>query len=208
MNQFVVIISTLDKRAPHAWRLIEEAQQVATVVLVHTRAGSVSVPGTVTVDATDVGLHFQRWANLGLAECTGPTLIINDDIIIDAEGMAEMFRKLETNDLVTLPGRIGASPLTGWCFGLRPDRFRYDEAYIWHYGDDDIWERAKAEGARIGVANVAIVHDRGDHPNYPPELRIQVRQDRALFNKRWDRGTQARKVGEVRERRPLARPAR
>jgi hypothetical protein len=204
---FVVIISTLDKRAPHVWRLIEEAQQVATVVVVHTRAGSDTIENTITVRAHDVGLHFQRWANLGLDNCDGPTLIINDDIIIDAEGMAEMFRKLETNDLVTLPGRIGASPLTGWCFGLDPARFRYDETFVWHYGDDDIWERAKAERARIGVANVAIVHDRGDHPKYPPELRIQVRQDRELFNRRWGRGP-IRRAEDARALRVQARAPR
>jgi hypothetical protein len=195
---YVVIISTLDDRSPWVWQLIDEAQKVATVVLVHTREGSEPVPGTVTVHAEHVGLHFQRWANLGLDECDGPTLIINDDIIIDAEGMAEMFRKLETNDLVTLPGRIGASPLTGWCFGLNPAVFRYDEAYTWHYGDDDIWERAKRDRSRVGVANVPIVHDRGDHPKFPPELRDQVRRDRALFNQRWTRGAAAKARADAR----------
>jgi hypothetical protein len=182
---YVVIISTLDDRCPWVWQLIDEAQKVATVVLVHTRTGSDEVPGTVTVRADHVVLHFQRWANLGLDQCDGPTLVVNDDIIVDAEGMGKMLAKLETFDLVTLPGRTTASPLTGWCFGLRPEKIRYDEAYTWYFGDDDIWERARRDGLRAAVVNVPIVHDRGDHPRFPPALRTAVAQDRARFMSLW-----------------------
>lgn len=190
---YVVVISTLDDRSPHVWRLIEEAQQVATVVLVHTRAGSDPVDGTVTVRAEHVGLHYPRWANLGLAECDGPTALINDDVVITARGISDMLELVaEGYDLVTLPGRVGTTPITGWCFAVNPDVFTFDEEYRWYCSDDQFWEEAKRDRRRLGVANVAIVHDRGDHARYPAELRQAVQLDLARFRRTWKRGRLAR----------------
>lgn len=186
-SRYVCIISTLDDRAPHVWHLIDEATQVATVILVHTKPDTPEVPGTVTVRADHVNLHYPRWANLGLDQCHGPTLMVNDDIIIDAEGLSEMFRKLEGADLVTLPGRYGTTPLTGWCFGLNPALFRFDEDYRWFASDDQLWMEATKEQHKIAVANVPIVHDRGSHPPFPPQLRQAVQQDRNRFTAKWGR---------------------
>lgn len=192
MTNYVLIISTLDDRAPHVWNLIDEAKQVAKVVLVHTKPDTPEVAGTATVRADDIHLHYPAWANRGLDKCNGPTLVINDDILIDAESMSEMFRKLETADLVTLPGRIGTTPITGWCFGLNPNVFRFDDGYRWFYSDDQMWEEAKRDRRKIAVANVAIVHDRGDHPKHPTELRQHVIANKMRFQKTWNRGRAAR----------------
>lgn len=191
-GRYVVIISTLDDRAPYVWQLIDEARKVATVVLVHTKPHT-DIPGTITVHAENIHLHYPRWANLGLDQCDGPTAIINDDILVHSDGIKTMLDMVSAGyPLVTLPGRIGATPLTGWCFAIDPKVFRFDEEYRWFYSDDQLWEEAKRDGHRIGVANTAIVHDRGDHGRFPAELRQQTVADRLRFERAWGRGTRRR----------------
>jgi hypothetical protein len=176
----IIVIPTNLRRSETTLQLIEEAKQVATVVLVRT-APFAAPAGVDVVDATDV-FNFQTWCNRGLARAgDGAALVINDDVFITAASMRKMFDALKDHDIVTLPKGWGVTPLSGHCFGLRPSVICYDESYHWWYGDDDLWERAVASNLRIATVDVPHTHDRGGHPRYPRHLRAKVMMDRRRF---------------------------
>lgn len=183
-----VVIPTNFSRTELVWGVIEEAKKVANVVLVHTEEGTAEVEGTTTVRAHDK-FSFPYWINRGLDVCDGPTIILNDDIIMPSTSMERMLDALDGYDLLTLPKLGGVTPISGWAHGLNPDRLRYDEEYNWWYSDDDLWERAKAGHYKITVADAPHVHDRERRPSYPPHLRPKVIADRARFSALWRGGS-------------------
>lgn len=184
-NRFVVIPTRFNR--PTLPPLIEACRQVATVVLVHTEPGHVPVRGTVKVDDSD-SLSIQHWWNAGLDRCTGPTLVLNDDIVATPVHLQELFDALDTADLVYVAGhRIGhPTPLTGWCYGLHPNKIRPSNDFQWWYGDDDLYYRALRDGLTVSSVDVpGIEHDRGEAAFENPVHAAMVQQDHDLFVERW-----------------------
>lgn len=178
----IVIPTRLDR--PTVWPLIEEARQVGPVVIVHT-TDTPDVPDTITVRSTARNIH--TWWNAGLDHCGDKALVLNDDIIATSSMLQLMVDALETADVVYLAGhRVGhVTPLTGWCYGIRPDKIRPDEQFGWWYGDDDLYLRAQRDGLRITPVNSAIVHARGPVAFENPEHPAMVERDAALYHSRW-----------------------
>lgn len=167
------------------WPLVEalNAANIRTV-LVHTEPGHDDVPNVVNVREYARNIH--SWWNVGLDECSGAALILNDDIVGDPKAFTALLNALEHADLVTLPKGYGNTPLSGWCFGIHPDgNLRPDPEFIWFYGEDDIWYRAVRDGAKIVTVDVPVIHERDDAPIVPDEFRQAVRADRQLFMLRW-----------------------
>lgn len=165
--------------------LIAAAVPIATVVVVHTEPGHTDIPGAI--NAHDYRASIQQWWNTGLDLCDGPTLVVNDDIVASTDDLAQVYTSLERCDLVYLAGhRIGhVTPLTGWCFGLRPDRIRPDEAFQWWYGDDDLYRRAVRDGLRIEAIESNIRHERVPVAFENPVHAAMVAADADLFQARW-----------------------
>lgn len=183
-DRFVTIPTRLNR--PTLYPLVEQALQVAQVVVVHTEPGHNPIPGTIVVE--DYRSSIQQWWNAGLDRCAGPTIVLNDDVQASAAALQQLFDVLDNADLVYLAGhRIGHStPLTGWCYGLRPDKIRPDEAFEWWYGDDDLILRAAKMGLRIEAVNVPeIQHVRGEAAFEKPEHREMAQRDLARFNARY-----------------------
>lgn len=179
-----IVIPTRFNRATVA-PLIAECIKVARVVLVHTEPDHPDVPDTVTVRSDSRNIH--TWWNLGLDTCTGPALALNDDVEATAAALAALGAELDTADLVYLDQRPGPNPLTGWCFGLHPDRIRPDEAFQWWYGDDDLYRRAVRDGLTIrSVRSKDIRHVRPTAQHFEdPAMRAVVDRDRYTFRDRW-----------------------
>lgn len=165
--------------------LIEAAQQVAEVIIVHTEAGHPPVHGCVNV--LDERRNIHHWWLTGLdASNGGPTLICNDDITATPEALRTMLDLLADADLVVLPKDYGTTPLSGWCYGIHEGGpLEPDPAYTWWYGEDDIWQRAIRNNLRIVTADVDVKHDRGDSPILPREFKQAVAADRRLYARRW-----------------------
>lgn len=183
-DRFVVIPTRLDR--PTLLPLVESARQVATVVIVHTEPGHDPIPGTVTVP--DYSLSIQRWWNSGLDACSGPTLVLNDDIVADPGELDLLFETLETADVVYLSGhRAGhRTPLTGWCFGIWPDRIRPSDDFGWWAGDDDLYLRAVEAGMTVTAVDVpGIRHERIEAPFGNPIHAEMAQADMRLLQERW-----------------------
>lgn len=171
---------------PTLMPLVAEAQQIARVVIVHTEPHHAPIRGTTAI--TSDSNSIQAWWNAGLNACHGPTLVLNDDVVATADDLLALFAALEDADLVYLAGhRVGhATPLTGWCYGLHPDRIRPDEAFQWWYGDDDLYKRAVRDGLKVEAVDVpGIRHERLPVAFENPVHAAMVEQDAALFAKRW-----------------------
>lgn len=172
--------------APQLVPLVREAQQVATVVLVHTEPHHAPVQGTVTVQSDSRSI--QAWWNRGLDVCDGPTLVLNHDVVATADDLLPLFGALETSDLVYLAGhRVGhRTPLTGWCFGLHPDRIRPDEDFGWWGGDDDLYLRSLRDGLTMTAVDVpSIRHERIEAPFENAVHAVMAEQDMRLLGERW-----------------------
>lgn len=181
MSGYVVIPTRFDRATLKP--LIDVCQAVATVVIVHTVPGHPEPAGTVTVRSDARNIH--TWWNLALNICAGPTLVLNDDVTADPKSLTTMLQALDTADLVYLTGRQGTTPLTGWCFGLRPDRIRPDESFTWWFGDDDLWQRAHAKHLTIRELDLPIRHVRTG-PTFPdPAMQEAATWDQALYLRRW-----------------------
>lgn len=164
--------------------LVTECMKVARVILVHTEPGHAPVRDTVTVRSGARNIH--TWWNAGLNECEGPALVLNDDVATDTGDLLAMFAALDDVDLVYAEGRGGPMPLTGWCFGLHPDKIRPDPAFTWWYGDDDLWKRAVAEG--LTTRAVVLHNTRHERPGPrfgDPAMAQVIARDEALFRSRW-----------------------
>lgn len=184
MDRFVVIPTRLDR--PTLGPLVEAALQVATVVVVHTEPGHDPVPGTVTVH--DDSLSIQHWWNTGLDLCSGPTLVLNDDIVASPADLTALFDVLDDADVVYLSGhRVGhRTPLTGWCYGVRPDRIRPSLDYGWWAGDDDLYLRAQRDGMTIVAVDVpGIRHERVEVAFANPVHAEMAQADMTLLAERW-----------------------
>jgi len=166
--------------------LVEACRVVAEVVLVHTEPGHAPVFGVTNVRSSS--LSIQRWWNTGLDLCHGPTLVLNDDIVASPEDLELLFDALDTADVVYLAGhRAGhATPLTGWCYGLRPDVIRPDDAFQWWAGDDDLYLRALRDGLTVTAVDVPdIVHHRGVEAFENPVHAAMVDADMRLLHDRF-----------------------
>lgn len=181
-ERFVVIPTRFDR--PWLDSLVKVCQSVATVVVVHTEPGHDPIPGTVSV-RSDVR-NIQAWWNAGIDQCSGPTLVLNDDLVVTAESLSALFDALEDADLVYVTGRQGTTPLSGWCFGLHPDGIRPDEAFRWWFGDDDLYNRAVRDNLRIVALDLPdVIHVRTG-PTFPdPDLAVLAASDRLLYLERW-----------------------
>lgn len=181
---FVTIPTRFDR--PTVVPLVESASQVATVILVHTEPGHPDLPNAVNVH--DYSRSIQHWWNTGLDLCDGPTLVLNDDIVAAPSDLQLMFDALADNDIVYLAGhRIGhATPLTGWCYGIRPDVIRPDNAFGWWYGEDDLYRRAVRDGLTVAALNIpTIEHHRMEAAFAHPEHAQMASEDAVLFAQRW-----------------------
>lgn len=167
--------------------LLETCKQVANTVVVHTEPGLLRYEGTITVDDSSSD-SIQHWWNAGLDRCLGPTLVLNDDVAATADDLISMFLALETGaDLVYLAGhRAGhATPLTGWCFGIHPDRIRPDNAFGWWYGDDDLYQSAIRSGMNVQALHLPIEHRRAEIAFENPVHAAMVSRDADLYQQRW-----------------------
>lgn len=145
------------------------------------------MPGTVTVDDSE-SHSIQHWWNAGLDHCTGPALVLNDDITATPEDLVTLFDALENADVVYLSGhRIGHyTPLTGWCYGIRPDKIRPSNDYGWWGGDDDLYLRATRDGLTVAAVDIpAIQHQRSAAPFENPIHAAMVDADMTLLHERW-----------------------
>lgn len=169
-------------RSQHLETLIRTAQQVTTVILVHTEPGHAPVRGCVNLH--DYRRNIQAWWNTGLNEAGDKALVLNDDIATTPESFTTLLDALDDHDLIWIPGRVGVTPISGWCYGIRPEAIRPDEAFVWWYGDDDLYKRAIRDNLRTAVLDVPVLHDHPG-PAFPDEFTRAVRSDRALYYRRW-----------------------
>jgi hypothetical protein len=166
--------------------LVQALQPICTVVIVHTEPDHPHIQGTVRVE--DFSPSIQHWWNSGLDQCDGPTLVLNDDIEASTEDLEALFGALDHNDVVYVAGhRIGhRTPLTGWCYGIHPDRIRPDEAFGWWAGDDDLFLRAMAENMAVAAIHLPnIVHKRIEAAFGNPVHAAMVDADMKLLAERW-----------------------
>lgn len=191
-----VVIPTNLRRSLLTYLLLVEAMSaVDQVVIVATELGTRVPAGCTAVFSEDV-FNFHTWVNRGLEVVgSGPTLVLNDDLVMSADSMRFMLRALDDADLVVLPDGRGTTPISGWCYGVHAENplTRMDETFGWWFGDDDLWQRTAA-GGRIEVCSVPVGHDRTDEfgrrrPGYPPRMAAQVRLDRQLYADRWQGGS-------------------
>jgi hypothetical protein len=174
-----VVIPTRFER-DSLWSLIEAASDVATVVLVHTEPGHADAPGVVNL--RDYRRNIGHWWNTGLDVADGPALVLNDDVRTSSAALRALLTALDDADLVYVPGRPAKAPtpVSGWCWGVRPDLLRPDPAYTWWYSDDDLYRRASwPTCVDVDVEHLA----RGGFG--PGEFGQDVKADRALYEERW-----------------------
>lgn len=159
--------------------LVAAARQVGPVVLVHTEAGHPDVPGVTNVHDHRRNIH--AWWNTGLDACTGPTLVLNDDLVTTPAALATLLAALDDADLVHVPGRSAKAPtpISGWCFGV--NGLRADEAFVWWYGDDDLYRRAETPA----LVDVDVRHVLRPSMGPAPEFADTVTADRNLYLSRW-----------------------
>lgn len=169
--------------SPHLAQLIETLLPVTRVTLVHTEPGHAPVRGCKNI--IDTRRNISEWWLTGIGGRNAPTLLLNDDIQGTVEAFTAMLDALETADLVTLPKDGGTTPLTGWCFGIRPNTLRPDPRFGWFYTEDTIWRDAEARGLRVATVDVDVIHERANKPVIPAEFRAQVKQDRTLYLSMW-----------------------
>lgn len=184
-DRFIVIPTRYGRQTVEP--LIEACLQVATTVIVLTEPGLPVIAGTIAVDdsASD---SIQHWWNAGLDHCTGPTLILNDDTAATPEDLNHLFDELNNADVVYLAGhRAGHfTPLTGWCYGIWPDRIRPSNDYGWWGGDDDLYLRATRDGLTVAAVDIpAIQHQRSAAPFENPIHAAMVDADMKLLHERW-----------------------
>lgn len=182
--RFVTIPTRFNR--PTLLPLVREAQQIAHVVMVHTEPHHAPIKGTTGIESTSNSI--QRWWNEGLDQCDGPTLVLNDDIIATAAQLNKLFVALESADLVYLSGhRVGhATPFTGWCFGLHPDRIRPDEVFSWWYGEDDMYQRALRAGLTVTAVDIpGIRHARAEAAFENPRHAEMAVRDGVIYQQRW-----------------------
>lgn len=162
--------------------LIATASTVGPVVLVHTEPGHDEHPDATNVH--DYRRNIHHWWNTGLDACDGPALVLNDDVTATAEALRTLLAELRFADLVYVPGRHrkARTPISGWCFGIRPERLRPDPAFVWWYGDDDLYRRAASR--RLVAAR--ITHHLRPDMGPAPEFAEAVKADRALYEERWN----------------------
>jgi hypothetical protein len=183
-DRFVVIPTRLDRHT--LLPLVESALEVAQVVIVHTEPGHDPIPGTITL--YDDSLSIQHWWNTGLDVCTGPTLVLNDDIVAAPSELVALFDALDSADLVYLSGhRLGHfTPLTGWCYGLYPHMLRPSNDFGWWGGDDDLYLRATHSNLRVTAVDVpGIRHERVEAAFANPSHAAMVEADMNLLHSRW-----------------------
>lgn len=138
--------------------------------------------------------NFQRWGNLGFQAALDQAgenalaLMVNDDVIVSAESLKSLFLELEEADVITMNTRYpGAStPMTGWLFGVRPAVIMLDENYVFWWGEDDLWHRAKERDLRIVVSSAPHEHNREDKPAWPPAYDRAVGRDRLRYRTNWE----------------------
>lgn len=161
--------------------LIAAASRVAPVVVVHTEPGHDDHPGATNVHDHRRNIH--HWWNTGLDACHGPALVLNDDISATPDALAALLAALDTADLAYVPGRRpdARTPISGWCYGIRPDELRPDPAFVWWFGDDDLYRRA----ATPRLVDTAVTHHQRPDMGPAPEFAQAVKADRALYRQRW-----------------------
>jgi hypothetical protein len=167
--------------------LLEVCKQVAQTIVVLTEPDLPQHEGTISVDGT-FSASIQAWWNAGLDRCTGPTLILNDDVVATPDALGQMFDALETADVVYLAGhRVGhRTPLTGWCYGIHPDRIRPSNDFQWWAGDDDLYLRAVRGGLTVTAVDIPTIrHERAQAPFENPVHAAMVDADMNLLHERW-----------------------
>lgn len=154
---------------------------------------------------------YRQW-NLGIrlgAYLDAPTLILNDDIVLDpgaATRMADwldgdyavlgfdygrpLWMHLQHPYIEQVFGTYRQCGVGGFAFGVNPRRCaRVDERFQWWGGDDDLMHATMAKGERIGLLKGAYVA----HPtpsltaNANPHLLPEgwAEHDRALMEDKW-----------------------
>jgi pimeloyl-ACP methyl ester carboxylesterase len=183
-SSFIVIPTRFDRATLPP--LVESCIQVAETVVVHTEPGHAPIRGTIPVQ--DYSPSIQHWWNSGLDLCTGPTLVLNDDIYATPDDLLTLLAALDDADVVYLAGhRIGhVTPLTGWCYGIRPDVIRPSNDFLWWYGEDDLYRRALRDGLRVVAVDLpGIEHRRAEVAFANPTHAAMVEQDGRLYAERW-----------------------
>lgn len=148
--------------------------------------------------------NISRWWNTGIEHVltldpdVSYVALVNDDATVPmgwATYLANTMRQhgaaagftwdgpttLRTHPYISLYERI-----TGWAFIIRTD-LRFDEDFVWHYGDDDADYRASLNGGVLALNHSARVQH--SHPNEStntsPELTAQSQRDRETFHRKW-----------------------
>lgn len=137
--------------------------------------------------------NFQYWGNLGFRkalEVGGEdtiVLMINDDIVISPEELNSIFDQFGDADVLSMDDRPkgGATPMTGWLFGLRPSKILMDENYVFWWGDDDLWNRAETAGLKTTLAHAKYKHERKSKRDWDEIFDPIMKADKDLYQKTW-----------------------
>lgn len=159
--------------------------QAATVEPKFTFEGS--------IDLVRAAQNFQYWGNLGFKKALevggedAVALMINDDIAITGDQLDRIFKELEDSDVISMNDRPkgGVTPMTGWLFGVRPAKILMDEEYVFWWGDDDLWDRAGAEGLRRKLVGARYVHNRGNKRGWDTIFDPIMKADRDRYHAIW-----------------------
>lgn len=135
----------------------------------------------------------QRWA----------TLVLNDDVRIGDGAVSRLVTALDVDPtiwatypdlrgvtspqrpvVITADGSLTGRTHTGWCICHRGEKgIRYDEAYEFWFGDDQIERDIRSAGGQVAaVHGVKVVHLEPDAAvERSPELQQAILRDRQLF---------------------------
>lgn len=148
-------------------------------------------------------VNISRWWNAGLDAAmelgASSCVVMNDDVQCVDPAAVTLLGSMAVRGLSYVYPRStpGWTPMTGWCFGINPDLIRPDEDYQFWCGEDDMFQRASAQGLpAVGVdlrrssSPDAIQHTRDSHytdDELHGELALQrlIDVDVALYASRW-----------------------
>jgi hypothetical protein len=134
--------------------------------------------------------NIQRWwcAGIDHAVQNGATVVVvsNDDTSAPPGALLQLAEAVAAGaDLayVDPPWAPRVTPMSGWCYAIDPARLRPDPAFLWWWGDDDLWMRSRNPvKVQCGAVHLRVG---GDYDRPWTDLEPLVEADRALFHARW-----------------------
>lgn len=155
-NRFIAIPTR--RPSPRLDELVAIASRIATVLILHHRDSPGDYP------AEDIVRHqenYAAWFNQAAQEAQrrGGTemIFMNDDYVIDSEGLESMFAELSNAHIVAVDNdsyRGIPGEFSGDCFAVRIGDVWLDQSYNFHWADVDMQFRAMTQGLSISKISV------------------------------------------------------